>query len=201
MAVFDMNVELFKANFKRGARPNKFYVQVQAPAVLEALGVDIPDKVFEFFCKSAEIPDSAVGSIDQKYMGHTIPTAGDPAHSHDLPLKVINEEDFRIRNFLKKWNHLIHHPIYGVATTAPVYEGRFIVTQLDGSGNPVSATIFTHAWVQTVGKIVLDWDSENQIEVFDTNIKFLNHQDVNLIDFSVQGLVEAVSKALTKIGG
>lgn len=201
MSVFDMNVEGFKSQVRRGARPNKFYVQVQAPVVLEALGVDVPEKTFEFFCKGAELPDSQVGTVDVKYMGHTVPMAGDPAHSHDLPLKVINEEDFRIRNFLKKWNHLISHPILGTATTAPVYEGRFIVSQLDGLGNPISAVIYHHSWVQNVGKIALDWDNENQIEIFDTMVKFQYHEDVNLIDFSFAGLAKAVAEALSKLGG
>lgn len=192
MAFQNLNIEAFKAQFKRGARANLFYVQIQAPVILSALGVDVPENTFEFFCKGAKLPKNAVGSVDVKYMGHTMPFVGDPSHDHDLPLVILNEEDFRCKNFIDKWVQLCHHPILGTSTTSTVYEGRVTVTQLDGLGNAIRTVVFHHGFFNDSGDIELSWDNENQIEIFTANFKYAYHTNAATIDFSVSGLITAI---------
>lgn len=195
MSFANLNIEAMKSQLRRGSRSNLFYVQVTAPAVLAALGVDVPEDTFEFFCKGAKLPKNAVGDVDVKYMGHTLPFAGDTAHDHDMTLTIINEEDFKIHDFISKWVQLIKHPVLGTAVTATVYEGRLTITQLDGLGNAIKTKALHHFYFKDNGDIELGWDNENQIEIFSAIGRYAYFTDEATIDFSVAGLAAAI-KAL-----
>ena len=84
------NISSFKENglVYGGARPSLFNVFMSVPA---GIGIDtVSVDKFRFVCKTAELPESSVGSIDIPYFGRRIKVAGERNFA-DWAVTVMND--------------------------------------------------------------------------------------------------------------
>jgi len=87
-----MSINSFLSNFTGGGyRPNKFKVEI-----------DGIDGKLQFQCRSATIPENAIGKISVPYMGKTIPLAGDMTEK-EWTIEIFMDTDFKIRDDFENW--------------------------------------------------------------------------------------------------
>jgi hypothetical protein len=168
------NISSFKTNglVYGGARPSLFNVFVTPPA---GLGIDNTsvDK-FRFLCKTAELPESTVSSIEIPYFGRKIKVAGERAFA-DWGVTVMNDEDFAIRAMFEAWSNAINRMVSNVRdpnVAVENYKTDLEVIQYGKDGSKIRSYQLVGAFPTSVGSIALGWDSTNAIEEFSVNFSY-----------------------------
>ena len=175
------NVAEFRANglIEGGARPTLFMVTLTFPA---AIGVD-PNagQRAQFLVQAADLPASILNKVSIPYFGRKIQLAGD----RDFPdwrCRIMNDEDFSIRNSLEAWHNSIDMIVANVmmpevAGIIPQlgnsYKTDGLVTQfaktgpgdIDGPG-AIKTYKFSGMFPIEIDAIPVDWNETNTIEVF-----------------------------------
>jgi hypothetical protein len=186
------NISAFKSNglVYGGARPSLFNVFMSVPA---GLGIDnVSVDKFRFVCKTAELPESVISSIDVPYFGRKIKVAGERAFA-DWSVNVINDEDFAIRKAVERWmNGLNSHRTNirdpralrgaNVAGTAEGYQTDAYVTQYgktDESNGGLRVYRFIGVFPIDLSPIELDWGANDQIEEFAVTFSYQWWEDVS----------------------
>ncbi len=168
------NLEEMKSNLNfGGARPSKFDVQVTNK-------IDISgDYKFKFTCKAASLPVSEIGSIDVFYKGRPVSIAGDRPPFPEWVVTVHNDEDFLVKNAFERWlsginQHQGNITGRGVTSNPNSYKSDALVHHYakDNEIVPIKTARFIGLYPVRVGEIALDWDSQNQIEVFEVAFKY-----------------------------
>jgi len=168
------NISAFKTNglVYGGARPSLFIVFMSVPA---GLGIDNTsvDK-FRFLCKTAELPESTVSSIEIPYFGRKIKVAGERAFA-DWGVTVLNDEDFAVRAMFEAWSNAINRMVSNVRdpnVATENYKADLEVIQYGKDGSKIRSYQLIGAFPTSVGSIGLGWDSTNAIEEFSVNFSY-----------------------------
>jgi hypothetical protein len=159
-------VQKFLSNYKGGARPNRYRVQLGGGFLAGAGAVP---KEMEFLCRSTAIPECSIGFAPVAYMGREIKVSGDKTFA-DWTVTVYNDLDWNTRSFFEKWvNGMLYHE--GNITASMVhstYFGNGKVIQLNRHDDPVPGATYKFEGIfpTTLGEIALAYDSNNTVEEF-----------------------------------
>ncbi len=160
-----------------GARPTLFEVQLTLPAVVNNVSSGIAMRKLTFTCKAAEIPPSNIGTIRVPYFGRFINQPGDRQFA-PWPVKVVNDEDFVVRDALENWHNIINARRRNVRQTSssnPIQvKSTALVRQFGRTGEQdvLRTYTFQGIWPNQVGGIGLDWGAQDQIEEFDVTFEY-----------------------------
>jgi hypothetical protein len=168
------NISAFKSNglVYGGTRPSLFNVFLQVPAGIGIDNVSI-DK-FRFVCRTAELPDSTISSIDIPYFGRKIKVAGERQFT-DWSVTVMNDEDFAVRSLFEAWSNALNRLVSNVrdpSLSAEQYKQDLEVIQYSKDGSELRSYMIIGAFPTQIGAIALDWDSANQVETFTVNFSY-----------------------------
>lgn len=150
-----------------GARPSLFEVRIFNPIDTSA------EAITPFMVKAAQIPAARVGTITVPYFGRQIKIAGNRTFDAWTPT-VINDEDFKVRNALEKWNNAMNfHEINERTSTRPeTYKGTTAnVTQFGKDGSVLKVYEFVGLWCSDIQPIDLSWETEG-IEEFTVTFQY-----------------------------
>ena len=168
------NISAFKSNglVYGGARPSLFNVFMSVPA---GLGIDnVSVDKFRFVCKTAELPESVVSSIDVPYFGRKIKVAGDRSFA-DWSVSVINDEDFSVRAMFEAWSNALNRLVSNVrdpAISAEQYKVDLDIVQYGKDGSTLRSYQLIGAFPTQISGIALSWESASAIEEFTVNFAY-----------------------------
>jgi len=168
------NISAFKSNglVYGGARPSLFNVFMSVPA---GLGIDnVSVDKFRFVCKTAELPESVISSIDVPYFGRKIKVAGERAFA-DWSVNVINDEDFSVRAMFEAWSNALNRLVSNVrdpAISAEQYKVDLDIVQYGKDGSTIRSYQLIGAFPTQIGGIALSWESASAIEEFTVNFAY-----------------------------
>jgi hypothetical protein len=168
------NISSFKENglVYGGARPSLFNVFMSVPA---GIGIDnVSVDKFRFVCKTAELPESNVGSIDIPYFGRKIKVAGERNFA-DWAVTVMNDEDFSVRSMFEAWSNALNRMVSNVRDPAIATENYKVdleVLQYGKDGSTIRSYQLIGAFPTAIGAIGLNWESQNAIEEFGVNFAY-----------------------------
>jgi hypothetical protein len=168
------NINTFKSNglVYGGARPSLFEVYLSVP---QGIGIDnVSVDKFRFVCRAAELPASAVASIELPYFGRKIKVAGERAFA-DWSVTVMNDEDFAVRSMFEAWSNALNRLVSNVRDpniTAENYKADLEIVQYGKDGTIIRSYQLVGAFPTEIGNISLDWDSANAIESFAVNFSY-----------------------------
>ena len=125
---------------------------------------------FEFLCKGAEFPASAVDVASVTYMGRAIQIPGNRAAAQ-LTTSLYNDEFMDIRNHIESWMELLNSHRTNKRAQGKQginsYTGELTLEQLTKTGAGIAKSYtFVNAWPSNSGVIAVAWDS-NEIQTFD----------------------------------
>lgn len=163
-----MSINNFIANFKNGARPNRFKVQLAWPAL-----VGTPDVRDEFVVSAATLPSSTLGIIQIPYMGRQIPVPGDRTFE-DWTISILNDKSFSHRNAFERWSNLIlshESNVQGTETYRDLIT-TLTVFQLDRSEKVLKTYKLYNAWPNTITPIDLGYDQNDTIEQYTVTFSY-----------------------------
>lgn len=182
------NISTFKENglVYGGARPSLFNVFLSVPT---GIGIDLVsvDK-FRFVCRTAELPESTVGSIDIPYFGRRIKVAGERNFA-SWAVTVMNDEDFSVRAMFEAWSNAMNRMVANVrdpALSTEQYKVDMEIFQYGKDGSTIRSYKLVGAFPTQIGSISLAWDSQNAIEEFSVNFEY---------DYWVPGIETSDKKA------
>ena len=165
------NISDFKAQLiGGGARPNQFSVELVFPAYVTAgaaAGLQA-----QFLCKTAQLPASTVENMPIQYRGRAVNFAGERTFT-PWTVAIYNDTTFNIRNAMEKWSDGVqNHSQTNGRTNPRDYQVDLRVHQLDRNGAIVKSYKFHDAYPTGVGPIGLDFDTVNQMEIFDVEFTY-----------------------------
>ncbi|WWQ13044.1 tail tube protein [Morganella phage vB_Mm5] len=138
------------------ARPNLFFVEIPY------LG-----RNFRFKCKAAPMPAATVEKIPVGYQNRKINVAGDRTYD-DWTITVYNDIGHNTRNDLIKWSNQLHGMGDEISGDIPAnYKKTGTVNQTDRNENITATHTIFGLFPTNVGEVTLDWDSNNEVEVFE----------------------------------
>jgi hypothetical protein len=164
-------ISSFKAQMSRGgARPNQFRVEMTFPAFIGSAAA--AGNAAQFLCKSATLPSSTIDDITAFYRGRPVHFAGERTFA-PWTVSVFNDNDFLIRNVMETWSDRILNYDATNGTLAPNdYQVQMSVHQLDRNDEIVKTYTFYDVYPTNVGQIALDFEANNQIELFDVEFVY-----------------------------
>jgi hypothetical protein len=165
------NISDFKAQLiGGGARPNQFRVDLSFPSYVSvgaAIGLNS-----QFLCKAASLPASTVENMQILYRGRQVNFAGERSFA-PWSVTIYNDTTFAIRNAMEKWSDGVMNNAQTNGRVNPRdYQVDLTVNQLDRNGATIKTYVFHDAYPTTIGAITVDYDSNNQIEVFDVEFTY-----------------------------
>ncbi len=167
-------ISQFKAQMiNGGARPNQFMVQIQFPTIVPmgTSGGQAGQKL-QFLAKSASLPSSTVADVAVSFRGRPVHFAGE-RDFQPWSIEVYNDNDFIVRNAFESWVDTIQNSESTNGTQNPnLYQVDMQVLQMDRNDRVVKEYTFKDAWPQEVGMIGLDWEANNQIEIFPVTFQY-----------------------------
>jgi hypothetical protein len=199
MATFQQRtIDSFKTKLKGGgARSNLFEVsfgkdQGGTPngGVFANLGVTFENDDL-MLIKTAGLPASTLTEIPVPFRGRTLKIAGD--RSFDVwSITVINDTDFKWRNFFERWVNYITKASDGSGTINPTeYMADMNVAQLTRSPSVAPNQVNTNSiavlrkyivhsvFPTSVSQIDLSYNNENEIEEFTVDLQVQWWEAVN----------------------
>ena len=110
-----------------------------------------------------------VSPIRVSYFGRHIKVAGN-RDFEDWTITVFNDEDFSLRDMFEDWSNSINslqgNLRLASENTESAYKSDVLVQQFDKEGNIIRGYNMLGAWPARISQIDLDWEAQNQIEVF-----------------------------------
>lgn len=182
------NISSFKSNglVYGGARPSLFQVFLSVPT---GIGIDnVSVDKFRFVCKTAELPESNLSSIDIPYFGRRIKVAGERSFN-DWSVTIMNDEDFSVRSMFETWSNAMNRLVSNVrdpGVSAEQYKTDLEVIQYGKDGGEIRSYQFVGAFPTAIGAIGLNWESANSIEEFGVTFAY---------DYWVPGIESSDKKA------
>ena len=160
-------VSQFLANFKGGARANRFRVMIDFP---QGIGGNQVARKLAFSCKAAKIPSSTIGEAPASYMGRIIKFPGDMTFEN-WTITVYNDNDFSVRDAMTQWvDKMLGHES-NVASSgwdnSDTYMKTATVYQYDRSDNILKTYTVQGMFPTIVAEIQLDYSTNDQIQEFD----------------------------------
>lgn len=165
-----MNITGFKAALTTGGvRPNSFLVKLQFPGfVTNGTSASL---LGAFMCKGASLPASTVAPIPVFYNGRAINVAGE-REFQPWTVTVYNE-NFLIRDAFERWSNGFNNISNNSGLTPPLlYQTDLAVFQTDRNSIPLKTVEIIDAFPIEISPIELDWEANNQIEVFQVTFAY-----------------------------
>lgn len=162
------NISAFKSNglVYGGARPSLFNVFLSVPT---GIGIDnVSVDKFRFVCRTAELPESIVSSIDIPYFGRKIKVAGERQFG-DWSVAILNDEDFSVRALFEAWSNALNRLVSNVRdpnVSTENYKVDLEVVQYGKDGSIIRSYMLIGAFPTQIGSIGLNWESANAVEEF-----------------------------------
>lgn len=140
------------------ARPNLFEVEIPH------LG-----KNFSFKCKAAPMPPGNVDKIPVGYMNRKLNVAGDRTFD-DWTVTIYNDDAHKTRQAIIDWQALAHGQGNEITGAKPSdYKKSAVIRQFARDGKTITKQhTITGLWPTVVGEVQLDWDTNNEVETFET---------------------------------
>lgn len=170
------NIAEFKQNglVNGGARPSLFQV-IMSQDLTNSLNFDNTIVAqLPFVCRGSQLPASMLQEIRVPYMGRTIKVAGD-REFEDWTITIMNDEDFGVRSMFESWQNSINSLESNVRETTldtENYKVDFNVRQFDKTGTIIRSYKMVGAFPTRISGIELDWEAQNQIEVFQVTFAY-----------------------------
>lgn len=164
-------IEQFKSAIQNsGSRANQFRVQINFPTSIP--NAILAGQQLQFLAKASSLPASTVENIQTMYRGRPVNFAGERTFQ-PWNITVFNSADFVVRNAFETWIDMIAHSdsTFGAMQTSS-YQVDAQVQQLDRNDVILKEYNFHDMFPTEIGTIVLDWDTNNQIEVFEVNFQY-----------------------------
>ena len=156
-----------------GARPNLYELTMSFPA-----GLGAADSEFTYMCRAAQLPGMNVGIAQVPYFGRFIKLHGDRTFE-DWSVRVINDEDFKVRNAFEAWQNRLAMIDWGtnsIENAGGNWQDLHIditVTQMGKDGNTRLKVYTLHnAWPTNIGPIELAWDMNDTVEEFSVQFSY-----------------------------
>lgn len=165
-------ISAFKAQMQGGgARPNQFRVELTFPAFVGSIA-SAAGNAAQFLCKSAVLPASTVDDITALYRGRPVHFAGERTFA-PWTISVYNDTNFLIRNVMERWqNAILNYTATNGVLRPSDYQVDMSVYQLDRNDRVIKTYRFFDAYPTNIGQIQLDFESNNQIELFDVEFTY-----------------------------
>lgn len=175
------NVDTFRSALVfDGARPNLFECVLQFPNYVE-LG-SLAGTTSRFFCKSAQLPGSTIGSVTVPYFGREVKVAGNRTFA-EWSVTIINDETFIIKNAFERWHRGINENVanlrdFRALSTSPATPGISYAVDMEVrqytkfGGLPSKKYKFVGAFPIDIAAIDLDWGSNDTIEEFSVTLAY-----------------------------
>lgn len=163
-----LGVDDFKSKLTGGgARANLFRCTINFPGYA---GGDA--ELTSFLCKTAQLPQSQVGSFIVNFRGRELKMASERTFD-PWTVTILNDTDFAIRNAMERWSNGIngHRSNTGIVNPAD-YQTDLIVEQLDRDETPIKTVNIRGAFPENVGPIELSYDTRGEIETFDVTFAY-----------------------------
>ena len=162
----------FKAQMQTGgARPNQFRVELTFPAFVGSQGA-VAGQAAQFMCKASQLPASTVGDITAYFRGRPVHFAGE-REFQPWSVSIFNDNNFLIRNAMEIWSdRVLNYDATNGIIAPTAYQVDMSVYQLDRNDNIVKSYRFYDVYPTTVGPIQLDFEANNQIEIFDVEFVY-----------------------------
>ena len=170
----DFSISEFRKAIGAGSRPNLFKVQVTGPRTTgyEALSS------FEYLCRSGSLPSATLGTIEIPMNGgRRLKMGGDRTFS-EWTSTVLNDENFKIRSVMEKWQNDIVKTNFEISSTlgnrsavadltGGLY-GTVMIYQLkeDGTSAPAGSYRLVNCWPSDISAIDLSYDTTDAVEDF-----------------------------------
>lgn len=140
------------------ARPNLFEVEIPY------LG-----RNFSFKCKAAPMPAGIVEKVPVGYMNRKINVAGDRTYD-DWTVTIYNDDKHEVRKAIIAWQAQAHAQGNDISGMTPAdYKKVATVRQFSRDGKAITNEhTITGLWPTNVGEVQMDWDSNNEVETFET---------------------------------
>lgn len=190
----DRTIDKFKTKLSGGgARSNLFEVSFGSESegvpsggiFSDIVGSDSFKSEDLMLIKSAGLPASTISEIPVPFRGRTLKIAGD--RTFDIwTITVINDADFKWRNFFERWMNYIVKVSDGSGTIEPsLYMANMNVTQLSrgdysglntrppggGAIKELRKYIVHDVFPTNVSQIDLSYNNENEIEEFTVDLQ------------------------------
>ena len=169
----DFSISQFRKAIGAGSRPNLFKVQVTPP---RTTGYDVTS--FEYLCRSGSLPSATLGTIEIPMNGGRRLKMGGDRTFAEWTSTVLNDENFKIRSVMEKWQNDIvktNFEITGtlgnrsaVADLTGGLYGTVMIYQLkeDGSSAPAGSYRLVNCWPSDISAIDLSYDTTDAVEDF-----------------------------------
>jgi hypothetical protein len=153
-----------------GARPNQFRVELAFPSYVQAgalVGLNS-----QFLCKAAQLPASTIENMQVMYRGRPVNFAGERSFQ-PWNISVYNDTTFSIRNAMEVWSDGVLNMGQTNGRVNPRdYQVDLLVHQMDRNGATVKTYKFIDAYPTEIGPIGLDYEINNQIEMFEVSFTY-----------------------------
>jgi T4-like virus tail tube protein gp19 len=164
------NITGFKASMVNGlVRPNNFQVDLTFPSFVT--GGTAASILGQFHCKAASLPASTVQPVPVYYQGRSINVAGERDFQ---PWSImVYTENFAIRDAFERWSNGINNLSNNSGIIQPaLYQTDMYVKQLERNGSTLKEIKLIDAMPVEIGPIQLDWEANNQVEVFEVTFVY-----------------------------
>ena len=163
-----LGVDDFKSKLRGGgARANLFKVTLNYPAYA---GGDV--ELTSFLCKTAQLPQSTVGSFPVNFRGRELKVASERSFE-DWTVSIINDTDFGVRDPMERWMNGINGHQANTGLVNPVdYQADLIVDQLDRDESVIKRINIRGAFPTVLSPIQLSYDVRGEIETFDVTFSY-----------------------------
>jgi hypothetical protein len=164
------NINSFRASVSQGlVRPNQFRVDLVFPSFVS--GGTAASALGQFHCKAASLPASTVSPVPVFYQGRSINVAGE-REFQPWSITVYNE-NFAIRDAFERWSNGFNNISNNSGYIQPaIYTTDMFVKQLDRNANVLKEAKIVNAFPVEIGPIQLDWEANNQIEMFEVTMVY-----------------------------
>lgn len=164
------NLSQFKNNFKGGARPSLFEVQLNFP--LATPNASRAAQVSRFMVKGATLPGSVLGLIEVPYRGRKLKIAGDRTFE-PMTLTVINDVGMEIRNAFEEWMNIISRHTSNTTGFAPLaYYRDMQIRQIDVNGAFIKQCNVVDAYPTNISAIELSFETNDAVEDFTVEFNY-----------------------------
>jgi len=188
----------FKAQMTGGgSRPNQFRVELAFPTFVGVAGVTA--LAGQFLCKATSLPASTLEDIQTFYRGRPVHFAGERTFA-PWRVSIYNDANFALRNAFELWSgKILNYSNTSGVTNPNNYQVDMVVHHLDRNNFITKTYRFYDAYPQNIGEIALDFESNNQIELFDVDFVY-NYFTVDSAPEASGGLIGVNTSVTTPVG-
>lgn len=159
-----------KSAIGAAARANKYRINFSVPA---AVPTQSDLSTADTLCRSTSFPSMSIGQIEVFNQGRKLVIPGDTSFENTWSVTFYQTEDHAIRKDMIAWMKAADHFQNNSHSGEPTaILGELSVEQLDSAGNPTAKYTFHNVFVQEVGSIDLNDDTDSGAMEFDVTFSF-----------------------------